>query len=685
MNYIKNYKYNYQDLSNAIKILAADSIEKAKSGHPGMVFGMADVFTQLVFNHLKFNPNDPKWFNRDRLVLSAGHGSMLLYAFYYLADYKDFTLEDIKSFRQAYSKTPGHPEYGIYDAIETTTGPLGQGFANAVGMAIAQKKYTQKLGGQICNYNIYCIAGDGCLMEGISYEASSLAGHLSLDNLIVLFDSNHISIDGSTNLTISENQELKFRGLGWDVYTVNGHNFSEIDLALQQAKHSTKPAIIICDTIIAKSVVSKEGSCSAHGSPLGEDTIATFKDSIGFKKESFFIPKNIKKIWSDSWRRNEDHYNNWQELVSLQFKQEQSQYMNDVMINDDILSELTKSALVKLEKITSINKEISTRALSGKIIEQLLLQKNISDKMIFGSADLSLSNNIKSNLHDVLNKDNFSGNYIYYGIRENAMCAIMNGLAVSGFIPVGGTFLNFSDYMRPGIRLAALMKLRVIYIMTHDSIGVGEDGPTHQPVEQIASLRAIPNLLVMRPANSYEVLECWKIALSNDKGPSMLVLSRQNLPALFPAKHYLADIFNDIARMGAYIFTIQGMHHTKQGQCDIVIFASGSELAIACRVAESMACNYCVSVISLPCFELFSNQSKDYLLSFLKQPRMKVGIEAASSFGWCRIVGDGGLFFGIDSFGISAPNQEVYKHFGMTCESISAKILSHMKDKDLID
>jgi len=640
----------YLELSNCIRILAADAIKKVGSGHPGMVLGMADIMTMLVFDFLQFNPHDPKWFNRDRLVLSAGHGSMLLYAFYYLAGYKDFSLEDIKNFRQLHSKTPGHPEYGAYQAIEATTGPLGQGLANAVGMAIAQKKYQQKLGAQRCNYKIYCIVGDGCLMEGISYEAAALAGHLGLNNLIVLFDDNGITIDGKTNLSVSEDHQARFRAQGWNTVSVDGHNFAEVTESLKAAQNLDKPFFIACRTTIAKGCVSKEGSEKAHGSSLSQEEINRMKKDLNMPASEFGIPEALKRAWEGAWFKSREKYEKTRETI------------------------IAKPAGYDItpENITTAE---PTRVSSGRIIEQLQHYDNI----IFGSADLSHSNNIKNNASKPITKGDFSGNFIHFGIREHAMAAIMNGLALSSFLPAGGTFLAFSDYMRPAIRLSALMGLQVIYIMTHDSIGLGEDGPTHQPMEQLAALRAIPNLLVLRPADYKETLECWQVALDNTSGPSVLVLTRQSVRQVWGMEHH-PELVSGYPQVQVLLPNIPTQVQDDLLLFDVTIFAGGSEVSIALDTAAILIeKGITARVVSIPSFELFFQQDKGYISQILTGARLKVAIEAAGSFGWHKIIGEDGLFFGVNDFGLSAPFAEIYQHFGLTADNIAKKIIKTLK------
>lgn len=626
----KNQHLLTKDLSDCIRILTADSVENAKSGHPGMPLGMADVMTILVTKFLKYVPHDPKWFNRDKLVLSAGHGSMLLYSFYYLAGYNDFSLTDLKNFRQLNAKTAGHPEYGHYAAIETTTGPLGQGFANAVGMAIAEKKYKAKLGSNICDHKVYCIVGDGCLMEGISYESASLAGHLKLDNLIILFDNNNISIDGNTDLSVSENHIEKFKSFGFETYEINGHDYDEITNALGKAQTSNKPCFISCKTIIGKGVKDKSASEQSHGAPLGALEIEYLKSNINFVSDkSFAIPDNLKKLWEQAWEFNQNTYETW--------------VRDWENLNEDHKKYITHQDLIIPQMNEAPTKEEATRVSAGKIIEQMMLH---NDKIICGSADLAISNNLINEAYRPITKDNFSGNFIHYGVREHAMGGIMNGLALSGFRPIGGTFFVFSDYMRPSIRLACIMKLPVTYIMTHDSIGVGEDGPTHQPVEHLASFRMMPNLTLFRPADFKETYECFQ-TLPKDH-PSMFALTRHKVPQI------------DIAPSDGE-------------RIDIMIFATGSEVHIAFEVKTMIERKYnlFVKLVSLPSFDL---------LEEIEIPNniLKVGIEAGVSFGWEKIIGSNGLFFGINSFGQSAPQKDLYRHFGLEANAIISKIMDHL-------
>lgn len=643
--YKNNNRISLLELANCVRILSAEAVEKAKSGHPGMPLGMADVMTVLAANFLRFNPNDPKWFNRDRLILSAGHGSMLLYSFYYLAGYKDFTLDQIKSFRQFDSICAGHPEYGMYPAIETTTGPLGQGIANSVGMAIAQKKYQAKFGQDFCGYKIYCIAGDGCLMEGISYEAMSLAGHLKLDNLIIIFDDNGISIDGSTKLAVSEDHLQKFAAMGFFVQSIDGHDHQQINTALEQAKLANKPSFIACKTVIAKGANHKAGTEKSHGAPLGQDEINHLRQNIGFGNEEFYIPETHLSNWRQLWQKNAAEYEAWQNKFA-ELSLDDKAYIN------------TKQLVVP-EQMDYAEQE-ATRVSSGKVLEKML---ELNDKLIIGSADLAESNNVWNKASRAINKDDFSGNFIHFGVREHAMAAICNGLALSGFNAVCATFFVFSDYMRPAIRLSAIMGLPVIYVMTHDSIGVGEDGPTHQPVEHLASLRAMPNIDIYRPADSLEVLKSYHNIAANQHSPSMLVLTRQALPDLHKG-------FRDVdVSKGAYI--IKDANAGKDKELDYVIYASGSELQIALQVAEKLGeDNKSVRVVSVLSMDLLLKAGREFIAALGANAKNKIAIEAGVDFGWHRFIGEKGRFFGMENFGHSAPASVLFKHYGIDAEVI---------------
>ena len=641
----------HKDLSNAIRFLSIDAVQKANSGHPGMPMGMADVATILFKNFLKFNPKNPKWLNRDRFVLSAGHGSMLLYSLLHLTGYKSISLKDIKNFRQLKSICAGHPEYHPGTGIETTTGPLGQGIANSVGFAIAEEVLKKKLGKEIINHKTYVIAGDGCLMEGISHEAMSLAGHLKLKNLIMLFDNNSISIDGPTNLAVSDNFKKRFESYGWDYILINGHNEKEIFKTLKKVQNAKKPTVISCKTKIGYGSPNKSGKASSHGSPLGVDEIKLVRKTLDWKYIPFEIPKNILNEWKKIGSKGVKLEANWNK-----FYKRKKQSINKILKNDF-------SKALKLEKQNSIKeiKSLATRKSSELTLNALTKENNT---LIGGSADLAGSNNTKTKHHNIIKPADFNGDYIHYGVREHAMSGIMNGLALhSKFIPYGGTFLIFTDYCKPSIRLSALMKLRVVYVMTHDSIGLGEDGPTHQPIEQLSGLRSIPNLNVFRPADRMETIECWELALKDSGTPSILSLTRQNLD---PIRKKYSTI--NKCSFGAY----EVLRTNKK--VNLTILASGSEVNLAIETSLKLAKDKIYTkVISVPCQDLFDSQSKLYKQKILGETKFKISIEAASTDCWKKYVGTEGLTFGIDTFGKSAPYKEIYKYFGLTAENISKK------------
>jgi transketolase len=647
----------HKDLSNAIRFLSIDAVQKANSGHPGMPLGMADVATVLFQNFLRFNPKNPNWLNRDRFVLSAGHGSMLLYSLLFLTGYKKISLKDIKNFRQLNSICAGHPEYHQGSGIETTTGPLGQGIANSVGFAIAEEILKRKLGKEIINHKTYVLAGDGCLMEGISHEAMSLAGHLKLKNLVMLFDNNSISIDGPTSLAVSDNFKKRFESYGWDYILINGHNEKEIFRALKEAQNAKKPTVISCKTKIGYGSPNKSGKSSSHGSPIGENEIKLVRQVLDWKHKPFEIPKNILNEWRKIGNKGIKLESSWSKI-----------YKKKKQAVDRVLKNNFSKAL-KSEKQNSIkeNKSLASRKSSELTLNALTKENNT---LIGGSADLAGSNNTKTKNHNIIKPANFNGDYIHYGVREHAMSGIMNGLALhSKFIPYGGTFLIFSDYCKPSIRLSAIMGLRVIYVMTHDSIGLGEDGPTHQPIEQLSGLRSIPNLNVFRPADRMETIECWEIALRDSGTPSVLSLTRQNLNPI--RKKYLNM---NKCSFGAYevLRTNKKIHLT--------ILASGSEVNLAIETSHKLAKDKIYAkVISFPCQDLFDSQSKSYKQKILGETEFKVSIEAASTDCWKKYVGTEGLTFGIDTFGKSAPYKEIYKYFGLTAENISKKTKNLIK------
>ena len=638
----------HNDLANCIRFLSIDAVQKANSGHPGMPMGMADVATVLFKNFLRFNPKNPDWLNRDRFVLSAGHGSMLLYSLLYLTGYKSISINNIKKFRQLNSICAGHPEYHPKTGIETTTGPLGQGISNAVGFAIAEEILKNKLGKDLINHKTYVLAGDGCLMEGISHEAMSLAGHLKLKNLVMLFDNNSISIDGPTNLAVSDNFKKRFEGYGWDYISINGHNEKEIFKALKKVQKAKKPTVISCKTKIGYGSPNKSGKASSHGSPLGVDEIKLVRKALNWKTKPFDIPNKILNEWRKIGQRGEILEKKWNKALKRK----------KIKFNQTLKNNFTM--VFKKEKENAIKepKSLATRKCSEMTLNALTKQKN---NLIGGSADLAGSNNTKTKNHKIIKPGDFTGDYIHYGVREHAMSGVMNGIALhSNLIPYGGTFLIFSDYCKPSIRLSALMKKRVIYVMTHDSIGLGEDGPTHQPIEQLSGLRAIPNLNVFRPADRIETIECWEHALKSSKTPSVLSLTRQNLNPVrktYPNKN--------LCSLGAY----EVLRTNKK--INLTILASGSEVNLALEVSHKLAKDKIYSkVISMPCMELFELQSKSYKNKILEETKFKISIEAGSSDCWKKYVGDNGIAFGIDEFGKSAPYKDIYKYFGLESTNI---------------
>ena len=641
-----------RELANAIRFLSIDAVERANSGHPGLPMGMADVVTILFKYYLKFNPKNPSWINRDRFVLSAGHGSMLLYSLLYLTGYKSISLNDIKNFRQLNSICAGHPEYEPNTGIETTTGPLGQGIANAVGFALAEEILKIKFSKKIINHKTYVLAGDGCLMEGISHEALSLAGHLKLKNLVMLFDNNSISIDGPTNLSASDNFRKRFNSYGWDYIEISGHNEKQIYKALKKVQKAKKPTVISCKTTIGYGSPNKSGTASVHGSPLGKDEVTLVRKKLKWNYEPFVIPEKILLEWKKIGERGLEEEINWEKKYKSKKKLIEKTFSNNF---NKIFQTEKKNIIKKLEPI-------ATRKSSEKILD-LLVEK--IDTLIGGSADLSGSNNTKTKKHKIIKPKNFKGNYIHYGVREHAMSGIMNGLALhSGLIPYGGTFLIFSDYCKPSIRLSALMKKRVIYVMSHDSIGLGEDGPTHQPIEQLSGLRSIPNLNVFRPADTTETLECWQIALESLNSPSVIALTRQKLSQI--RKEFIKE---NKCLKGAYEIS------RNNEKIDLTIFASGSELNLALEVSHKLATeNIYSKVISVPCVNLFERQTSNYKEKILNETKYKVSIEAASTDCWRKFVGENGLCFGVDSFGKSAPYKDTFKYFGLTSENIVKKI-----------
>jgi transketolase len=654
----------HRDMANAVRFLSADAVQKANSGHPGMPMGMADVVTVLYSQFLKFDPMQPNWPDRDRFILSAGHGSMLLYSVMYLTGYEDITIEEIKNFRQLGSKTAGHPEYGHAAGIETTTGPLGQGLATAVGMALAERSLNVKFGDEIVDHFTYVIAGDGCLMEGISHEAISMAGHLGLGRLIVLWDDNDISIDGPTNKTVKDDQLARFKASGWHVASCDGHEPEAIYTAINDAKNNNQPSLIACKTVIGLGAPKKEGTAATHGSPLGDEEIAGAREKLGWEYEPFLIPDDILTAWRETGARGIGDRDSWEgRLLGLEkLKREE--------IDRSLKGELPsgwKKALNQHKAQCSSNKpEWATRQSSGAALN--ILTKEIPE-LIGGSADLTGSVNTKTDYTDPITPDNYSGRYIHYGVREHAMAAVMNGLALhGGFIPYGGTFLVFVDYMKGAIRLSALMGLRVIYVLTHDSIGLGEDGPTHQAVETLASLRAIPNFNLFRPCDAVETAECWALALENTSTPSGMALSRQGVPTL--RKEHTDE---NLSERGAYILAEADGNERKA-----TILATGSEVSIAMEARQTLQSEGIpTAVVSMPSWELFDAQDEKYKEEVLGN-NVRVAIEAGIRQGWDKYILSTGGFVGMSGFGASAPASELYKYFEITSENVVKSIKSRL-------
>jgi transketolase len=649
---------SHNDMANAIRALAMDAVQKADSGHPGMPMGMADVATVLFTRFLKFDASRPDWPDRDRFVLSAGHGSMLLYALLYLTGYPKMELDELKQFRQLGSRTAGHPEYGHAPGIETTTGPLGQGLGNAVGMALAERLLNRRYGDEIVNHYTYCVVGDGCLMEGISEEAISLAGHLKLGRLIVLFDDNQVSIDGPTSLSVSDDQIERFRASHWHTARVDGHDPEAVALAIENAKAVTdKPSLIACRTVIGYGAPSKAGTAATHGSPLGEEEIKGAREKLGWEHPPFDVPKPVLAAWRAAGTRHRAAYEAWSQAAKRLDAQARAVLTDpiDAKVEGAIAAAITA---IKSDFIRE-GAKLATRQSSQKVLEKLV---PVVPGLIGGSADLTGSNGTLTKLHSIVKPGDFGGNYIHYGVREHEMAAAMNGLALhGGIVPYGGTFLVFTDYCRPSIRLSALMEQRVIYVMTHDSIGLGEDGPTHQPIEHLAALRAMPNLNVMRPADSVECAECWELALLAKHTPSILALTRQGVPLLRKT-----DSKENLSAKGAYVLI------EPKGKRGVTLIGTGSEVMLAVEAATVLEGEGIkAAVVSMPCWELFEGQDESYRNAVLgSAPR--VGVEAASEFGWSRWLGPNGAFIGMHGFGASAPAQDLYKHFGITADAVAA-------------
>jgi transketolase len=654
-----------REMANAIRALAMDAVEQAKSGHPGMPMGMADVATVLFTQFLKIDPADPAWPDRDRFVLSAGHGSMLLYALHHLLSYADMPIAELQRFRQLGSKTAGHPEYGHAAGIETTTGPLGQGLANAVGMALAERMLNAKFGDQLVDHFTYAIVGDGCLMEGISHEAIDLAGHLVLEKLIVLWDDNQISIDGATSLATSTDQLARFAACGWHVQKIDGFDAAQIAVAIAAAKRADRPSFIACRTVIGYGAPNKQGTEGAHGAPLGAAEVAAARVALGWSAPPFMVPEPIAAAWRKAGERSREERKAWESRLAASPKR-------DVFL-EALSGDLPANVFAQLREhkrmLFSKKPEIATRKASESALTVI---NDATERTIGGSADLTGSNLTLTKGLKPIEPRQFGGRYIHFGVREHAMGAAMNGIALhGGFVPYGGTFLIFADYTRGSVRLSALMRQRVIYVFTHDSIGLGEDGPTHQPIEHLAMLRATPNLNVFRPADAIETTECWELALQSRTTPSALCLSRQNLPTV-----RAADSDETLCARGAYVLA------ETAGPRDVTLLATGSEVSLAVKAAKLLEAEHGVkaAVVSMPCWELFEAQPAAYQREVLgTAPR--VAVEAAARFGWDRWLGERGGFVGMPGFGASAPAPALYEHFGITANAVVQVALALLPSK----
>ncbi|MCO5731979.1 transketolase [Rhizobium sp. SSA_523] len=642
-------------MANAIRFLSMDAVEKANSGHPGLPMGAADVATVLFSRYLKFDPKNPLWADRDRFVLSAGHGSMLLYSLLYLTGYEDMTIEDIKQFRQLGSKTAGHPEYGHVSGIETTTGPLGQGVANAVGMAIAERKLSEEFGADLQNHFTYALVGDGCLMEGISQEAIALAGHLKLNKLVVFWDNNSITIDGAVSLSDSTDQIARFKSVHWNTIEIDGHDPDAIAAAIEQAQSSDRPTFIAAKTVIGFGAPNKQGTHKVHGSPLGAEEIAAARKALNWDAEAFTVPADVLDAWRLVGLRSTKARKEWEARLSA--SEHRAEFVR--RFAGDLPGGFDSAIDAFKRKIAANPPTVATRKASEDVLEVV---NGLLPETLGGSADLTPSNNTKTSQMKAITPTDFSGRYMHWGIREHATAAAMNGIALhGGLIPYSGGFLIFSDYCRPSVRLAALMGIRVVHVWTHDSIGVGEDGPTHQPVEHVAALRAIPNLLLFRPADEVETAECWQLALKSKHRPSGLALTRQNLTPV--RKEYEEK---NLSAYGAYELI-------SSSDAKVSIFASGSEVEIAVKAAEMLeGKGIATRVVSVPCVELFFEQTEDYREAILGSSPVKIAVEAAVREGWDAFIGSDGAFVGMKSFGASGPAKDLYKHFGITAEAVVA-------------
>ena len=658
----------HKAMANAIRVLAMDAVESAKSGHPGLPMGAADIATVLFSRFLKFDPTTPHWPDRDRFILSAGHGSMLLYALLYLLGVEELTIDELKNFRQLGARTAGHPELGHAPGIETTTGPLGQGLGNAVGMALAERILSAEFGEEIVDHRTYVLASDGDLMEGISHESISIAGHLRLNKLIVLFDDNGISIDGPLSLSESGNQIARFEAAGWNASRVDGHNPEEIARAIEAAQQNDRPTLIACRTTIGFGAPTKAGKSAAHGAPLGADEIAGARKELGWTSAPFDVPADIRDAWRIAGLKTVHARKDWEKRLAGIDSERRGEF--ERRIRGDLPSGLAAAVSEYKRKLVAEMPKLATRKASEMALDVI---NPVVQETIGGSADLTGSNNTRSKDQKAITPGDFSGRFVHWGVREHGMAAAMNGMALhGGVIPYSGTFLVFSDYCRPSIRLAALMEQRVIFVMTHDSIGLGEDGPTHQPVEHLAALRAIPNLNVFRPADAVETAECWQIALESRKTPSVIALTRQSLPAV-----RTETIEENLSARGAYELA------PAEGDADVAIFASGSEIEIALAAKTLIeARGYSVRVVSVPCFELFAQQSEDYQSEILGTARVNVAIEAAIRQGWDRFIGRESVFIGMTGFGASAPYEQLYEKFGITAEAAARAAIDGLTAND---
>jgi transketolase len=644
-------------MANAIRFLSMDAVEKANSGHPGLPMGMADVATVLFTRYLKYDPKNPKWPDRDRFVLSAGHGSMLLYSVLYLTGYEDMTIAEIERFRQLGSKTAGHPEYGFASGIETTTGPLGQGLANSVGMALAERVLNAQLGDDLVDHYTYVIAGDGCLMEGISQEAIALAGHLKLNKLIMFWDNNGISIDGKVSLADSTDQVERVKASGWNAFHIDGHDPEAIAAAIETAKKSDRPTLIAAKTTIGFGAPTKAGTKAVHGSPLGKEEIAGARKALNWDSPPFVIPDDILSAWREAGSRGAVPRAEWEKRLAASGDRKAE---FERRISGKLPSTFDDAIAAYKQKLAADKPKVATRKSSEMALEVI---NGALPETIGGSADLTPSNNTKTSQTLELSAGNYANRYVHYGIREHAMAAAINGITLhGGLIAYGGTFFCFTDYARPALRLSSLMGIRSLFVMTHDSIGLGEDGPTHQPVEHLAAMRAIPNHLVFRPADSTETAECWQAAIHSTKAPSTLVLTRQDLRAV--RTEYVAE---NLSAKGAYELAA-----AEGGAAKVTIFASGSEVEIALDARDLLQKEGTPTrVVSVPCFELFEEQDKAYREKVIGNSPVKIAVEAAIRLGWDRFVGSDGAFVGMTGFGASAPAKDLYKYFGITAEAVA--------------